>query len=96
MFASLSDSRANSTRDVITDFSRAEDHYIDLRSIDADSISAGNQAFDFVGSRSFSGEAGELRFKNGILSGDVDGDGYADFQLKVDDQTKMYSGAFLL
>lgn len=96
VFASLSDSRAGSARDVITDFSRGDDDYIDLRSIDADTTRGGNQAFDFIGTSSFSGEAGELRFKSGIVSADVNGDGVADFQVKVDDFTKMYAGDFLL
>ena len=96
VFTSLSDSRPGSARDVITDFSRGDGDYIDLRSIDADTSRSGNQAFDFIGTKGFSGEAGELRFKSGIVSGDVDGDGVADFQIKVDDFTKMYAGDFLL
>ncbi len=97
VFASVSDSRANSSRDVIMDFSRSAGDHIDLRSIDADTTFGGNQAFDFIGSKAFSGEAGELRFmSNGILAGDVNGDGYADFQIKVNGFTKMYADDFFL
>ncbi len=97
VFTALSDSTANTSRDVIFDFSRADDDFIDLRSIDADTTHGGNQAFDFIGSKGFSGEAGELRFaSNGILAGDVNGDGRADFQIKIADFTKMYSSDFFL
>lgn len=97
VFTSISDSRPNGSRDVIEDFHRGEDDLIDLRSIDADVTSGGNQSFDFIGSYGFSGEAGELRFtSNGILSADVDGDRYADFQIKVEDFTRMYDSDFLL
>ena len=41
----------------------------------------GNQVFTFVGRVGFSETAGELQFKAGILSGDVDGDGTADFDI---------------
>jgi serralysin len=97
IFNSISESKPTSARDIIKDFSRGDDDYIDLRGIDADSTHSGIQAFDFIGSHGFTGEAGELRFaSNGILSGDVNGDGYADFQIKVDGFTKMYSGDFFL
>jgi serralysin len=97
VFTALSDSKANSTRDVIVDFNRAEGDVIDLRSLDADTTHSGNQAFDFIGSHGFSGQAGELRFaSNGILSADVDGDGRADFQIKIADFTKMYASDFFL
>lgn len=97
IFTSVSDSRPGSARDVITDFSRAQDDYIDLRKIDADLTHSGNQAFDFIGSKGFSGEAGELRFSSsGILSGDVNGDGRADFEIKVAGLTKMYASDFFL
>jgi serralysin len=95
VFTSISDSKANSSRDVIQDFSRSQDDYIDLRTIDADTTFGGNQSFDFIGSKGFSGEAGELRFSGGIVSGDVNGDGYADFSIKVAGMTKMYDSDFL-
>jgi serralysin len=96
-FVRATDSAPNSLRDVIMDFSRTDDDYIDLRSIDADVTYSGNQAFLFVGSRGFSGEAGELRFTaDGILAGDVNGDGSSDFQIEVSGYSKMYSSDFFL
>lgn len=42
---------------------------------------AEDPAFMFIGSKAFTGAEGQLRNKNGLLSGDVDGDRIADFQL---------------
>ena len=54
-----------------------------MRGIDAVTRKGGNQAFDFIGSAHFSGEAGELRYSSHVLQGDVNGDGRADFQIKI-------------
>jgi hypothetical protein len=31
----------------------------------------------------FTGQAGQLRFEDGILMGDIDGDGWADFEIGI-------------
>jgi serralysin len=81
---------------VITDFKRGSDR-IDLRAIDADiDGTAGNQTFKFIGTKKFSGKDGELRFKNGVLSADVNGDKVADFQLEISKIKVMSSGDFIL
>jgi Ca2+-binding RTX toxin-like protein len=90
---SVSDSPLSGT-DAILDFESGTDK-IDLGFIDADSNTAGNQAFTFVG-QAFSGNgtagsgvAGELRsYRDGesgiwYVEGDVNGDGIADFQIAV-------------
>jgi Ca2+-binding RTX toxin-like protein len=70
-------------RDRIADFRRGED-LIDLSTIDADiDGTAGNQAFTFIGSIAFTGVDGQLRFANGRLEGDVNGDRIADFAIDV-------------
>lgn len=92
----IAESTANSLRDVIGDFSRSQGDRIDLRDIDADTTHSGNQAFEFIGTAAFSREAGELRFQNGIVSGDTNGDGRADFQIALEDITSMRAGDFLL
>jgi Ca2+-binding RTX toxin-like protein len=62
---------------------------IDLSEIDAVSRSANkDDAFTFIGASAFSGKAGELQVNStlpglSIISGDVDGDGLADFTLYV-------------
>jgi Ca2+-binding RTX toxin-like protein len=71
--------------DLIGDFQTGLDK-IDLSRIDADSATAGDQAFHWIGSNAFSGggapSAGELRvYENGgygWIEGDTDGDGLAD------------------
>jgi serralysin len=77
----VSDSLPNS-RDVIEDFSPGVDK-IDLSGIDANSNAAGDQEFLFLGNKAFTGNAGELNFANCLLSGDVNGDRIADFQVNV-------------
>jgi len=79
-------------RDQIMDFQRGMDK-IDLMAIDANTMMAGNQAFKFMGMGALDGMAGELKFvmvdmagtanDRTIVSGDVNGDGKADFQVEL-------------
>lgn len=73
---------------------------IDLRKIDADTTMRGDQAFDFIGARAFSGQAGELRFetdsRDAFVSGDLDGDSLADFTILVEGATRVFAENFLL
>jgi serralysin len=94
VFQALSDSRG-STVDTIKDFHRGSDH-IDLRSIDANTKVASDQAFTFIGKAGFHGKAGELRFADGIVSGDVNGDRTADFKIKVVGLFALSKGDFYL
>jgi Ca2+-binding RTX toxin-like protein len=75
------------TADVITDFRRTQSDRIDLSKIDADSTVSGNQAFDYLGTGAFTGEAGQLHLEtiggNRYLTGDLDGDGAADFYIHL-------------
>ncbi|WP_018096538.1 M10 family metallopeptidase C-terminal domain-containing protein [Sinorhizobium meliloti] len=86
---------APAARDVIDDFASGIDR-MDLRSIDANSNAVGDQAFLFIGSSAFHGKAGELNFRSGIVSGDVNGDGLADFQIKVMNLSALSGSDFLL
>jgi serralysin len=94
VFRVLSDSRGSSI-DTIKDFRRGTDH-IDLREIDANTKIAGNQAFSFLGQAGFHGKAGELRFADGIVSGDVNGDRSADFKIAVAGLSALSKGDFYL
>lgn len=101
VFKSVKDSTVSASgRDTIYDFSRKQGDGIDLKAIDADATARGNQAFTFIGSEKFHGKAGELRYqkKGGdtFVSGDVDGDGKADFAIKVDASLTFAKADFLL
>ncbi|HEX8525517.1 M10 family metallopeptidase C-terminal domain-containing protein [Allosphingosinicella sp.] len=84
-FTSASHS-APGSGDTLVDFVSGTDR-IDLSAIDADSNTAGDQAFTFVGSATFSGKAGELRSEavgNQVhVYADVNGDGLADMHIVV-------------
>ena len=77
---------AGNTVDVITDFQRGTD-MINLRTIDANTLTKADDAFRFIGKGDFSGKAGELRFTTidgaAHVYGDIDGDGIADFTVVV-------------
>jgi Ca2+-binding RTX toxin-like protein len=92
-FTSLSDSGPKaSQRDVITDFTQGSPgvgDVIDVSAIDAKAGASnpGDDDFTFIGAQNFHGVKGELResFKDGntIVSGDVNGDGHADFSIAL-------------
>jgi serralysin len=64
------------TGDRITDYTAGDK--IDLRPIDAVAGGADNK-FAFIGGGAFTEKAGELRYADGLLQGDTNGDGIADF-----------------
>jgi Ca2+-binding RTX toxin-like protein len=74
------------TSDVIKDFDALD--YIDLSTIDANTRLAGDQKFAFYGRQGFHKIAGELHYVKAagylLVQGDLNGDGRADFQIKVD------------
>jgi Ca2+-binding RTX toxin-like protein len=82
-FTVTSDSAVGTTRDQIIAFNRAEGDRIDLAAIDASSRLSGDQAFTFIGSASFTRLAGQLRFADGVLQADVNGDARADMEVSV-------------
>jgi Ca2+-binding RTX toxin-like protein len=82
VYRSAADSSA-AAPDLIDNLSAGD--LIDLRMIDADTGSSGDQAFAFIGSDAFHHVAGELRVfgdgGNWTLQADTDGDGAADFAI---------------
>jgi serralysin len=85
--------------DTIGDFVRGGDR-IDLSTIDANSNLAGDQAFTFLISTPPRPSAGDLRYGvvDGITTvyGDVNGDGTADFQIKLLGAYPLSSADFIL
>ncbi len=64
-----------------------------MRAIDADTTKAGDQKFEWIGTKEFSGRGvgGELRYfydndprvTGTVIQGDVTGDGRADFEIEI-------------
>ena len=101
-FRSASDmGTTNATSDLITDFDRAAGDRINLWGIDADTNTAGNQAFTFIGTAAFSGVAGQLRYVSDGAGGlrvqmDTNGDGVADLVLSLSNLTDLQAADFVL
>ena len=95
-FRDPAESAVGAQRDVIYNFLHSDSFggdQINLGAMDANTTINGNQAFTFIGDAFFSLKPGELRlqyfdFDNdarnySVISGDVDGDGAADFQIEI-------------
>jgi Ca2+-binding RTX toxin-like protein len=91
-FNSIKDSVKGASRDQILDFVHGQGDRIDLSTIDANTHTHGSQAFHSHGTHHV---YGELRYKNHILSGDVNGDGHADFEIHVN-AASLAKGDFVL
>lgn len=76
-FNFMSDSAPIGQPDYILDFNRSQGDKIVFGFI--------NRSEDavFIGAHRFTGEAGEVRFNHGKLSADANGDGHADFSIRV-------------
>jgi len=100
VFKALSDSMKATGRDTIADFSRREKDRIDLSDIDAIAGTKKNDGFDFIGKEAFSKTAGELRFAKSqgdtFIYGDVNGDGKADFSIRIDAGINLLESDFIL
>jgi serralysin len=95
-FRSIAEAGKGQQRDEIRDFSRSDGDKIDLSGMDANTKMSGNQAFSFIGGNGFSGKAGQLQYKNGVVAGDVNGDKAADFHIEIANDHWLRAGDFLL
>ena len=100
VYQSIDDSTVDTSgRDTIFGFQHLTDR-INLFKIDASDLTSGNQAFSFIGAANFGGHAGELRAHSiggtTVLSGDVDGDGAADFAINLQGALSLTSADFVL
>jgi Ca2+-binding RTX toxin-like protein len=99
-FTASSESMVGTKADKIDDFVKGQDR-IDLSAIDANTGASGDQAFSFIGTDAFTGEAGQLRYAvatDGTTSiyADSNGDKAADFQIKLIGSHVLAAGDFLL
>lgn len=92
-------------RDIITDFNPDDltGDDIDLRLIDANTSTAIDDVFAFVGNAAFTvGVAGELRYEIDavnnwtLVQGDTNGDGVADFEIQLTGQLTLTDEPFNL
>ncbi len=105
-FSSIGDTPAGAlTRDTISDFEQGRDT-LNLGRMDASTLLSGNQAFAFIGDAAFTSTAGQLRFVQStapdgvspvtIVSGDVNGDGVADFEVQILGHQALTAADFIL
>jgi Ca2+-binding RTX toxin-like protein len=84
----------------ILDFSEAQGDKINVHAIDANTALAGDQNFHFIGTAAFSHTAGELHYtvvgSDAYVSGDVNGDGVADFTIHLANVHSLMSSDFIL
>ncbi|HVF82662.1 MAG TPA: RTX toxin, partial [Sphingomicrobium sp.] len=79
--------------DQISDFARGD--RIDLRKIDA-VAGGGDNAFTYIGGGAFTKVAGQLHYVNGLLEGDTNGDGVADFSVTLTGSPALVAGDLML
>jgi parallel beta-helix repeat protein len=88
------------TVDTIFDFHTSEGDRIKVHSIDANTATTGDEDFRFIGTTAFSHSAGELRYEvkagDAYVMGDVNGDGVADFSIKLMGVGTLSKADFLL
>lgn len=86
--------------DRIEDFSAAQGERIHLSNIDANSLTAANHRFGFIGTEGFHGKAGELRYEvkggDAYVSADLNGDRIADFKIHLVGVSTLHAEDFVL
>ncbi|MBC3372878.1 M10 family metallopeptidase C-terminal domain-containing protein [Pseudomonas sp. SWRI92] len=82
VFSTLSELGKDGTGDVILDFSRLQGDKIDLSKLDANALTPLFNKFSFIDANDFTG-AGQLRFIDHVLYGNVNGDLNADFEIQL-------------
>ena len=88
---------ATAAADTIIDFEHGIDK-IDLSQSDISASQAGRQGFHFGAANGSSVTVGDLVYNaaTGVLSGYVDGDAIADFQIKLANKPTLSAGDFML
>ncbi|MGL4968488.1 MAG: calcium-binding protein [Inquilinus sp.] len=99
-FMTTGDSLTGANADRISDFTHAQGDKIDLSAIDANTGAAGDQAFTFISTGLYTGQAGQLRFVSDgtvtTIAGDTNGDGVSDFHIQLAGSIGVVAGDFVL
>ncbi|MBC3345909.1 metalloprotease, partial [Pseudomonas sp. SWRI196] len=82
VFNALNELGKGSARDVINDFSSIQGDKIDLSKLDANILTTPINGFSFIDSNDFTG-AGQLRFVDQVLYGNINGNLDADFEIQL-------------
>ncbi len=82
VFSTLNEIGFGANRDIITDFNSLQGDKIDLTKFDANLLLDGINGFSFIGANDFTG-AGQVRFVDHVLSGNVSGNAGADFEIQM-------------
>jgi Ca2+-binding RTX toxin-like protein len=92
-------SAISSNSDRIFDFSSVQGDKIDLAAIDA-IVGGSDNAFAFIGNAAFTNVAGQLRYASSggstAIYGDTNGDGAADFAIRLDGTHTLAASDFIL
>ena len=100
VFTTIGDSLYGANADRISDFSHVQGDKIDVSAIDADTGIAGDQAFTFISTGLYTGQAGQLRYVSDgtvtTIAGDIDGDGVSDFHIQLAGAIGLVAGDFVL
>lgn len=70
--------------DRILDFNPQQGDRLGINAVLGLSDSLAGQGWTYIGSDAFNGTAGQLRFGNGLLQGDLNGNARADLQIRLD------------
>ncbi|HYI64426.1 MAG TPA: M10 family metallopeptidase C-terminal domain-containing protein [Allosphingosinicella sp.] len=97
-WAAGTDAGTGALADTITDLIRGNDQ-INLSDVDAKSGTAENDAFTFIATSAFSNVAGQLRYQveggNARIQADLDGNGIADMEIVVINNTILAASDFV-
>lgn len=101
VFTYLTDFTSGPALDTIGDFSRAENDKIHLRAVDPDPITAGDQAFTFIGTAAFTTDANfQVRYSvqgsNRVVEIDINHDRVTDYSILLYGTAALGAQDFLL
>jgi serralysin len=101
VFANGDSAAATGQHDLITDFTPGTDK-IDLTGLDADTTSPGTNAFRFLGTAAFDGQAAALHYSYDsargvtVVEGDTNGDRVTDFAIDLTGNKTLLLSDFIL